>query len=482
MIPFFSRSAAVLSCLAACLFATAVVLPSAAEAQNVSTQMRAASRAPAKQTIHAPAPWVPNPGVAARDSYLIVDAASGRDLVNDRADEPRHPASLTKMMTLYMAFAALDGGRLALGDVMPVSLAAANTSPTKMGAPLGGTLTVRDAVMGLVTRSANDAAVVLAEAMAGDEDSFAKQMTQKAKQLGMLATLFRNASGLPNREQVTTARDMSRLAHALLRDFPHYYALFSVQTYVYRGRPLENHNRMLATYAGADGFKTGYTAASGYNLVMSATRDGRRLIGVVMGGDTAFGRDRLMAQLMDMSFVSAPQAGVAGWSPARTPPGARYTAANFVPGAALPEPAPLAATPPRATTPQTTTPAAAPAVASLVPPAPAAAAAVVPAAATTAATPLDTLPIGSWVIQVGSFGDSRAAQAALERATSLLPNLRSRLAVSVDEVQMAQKTFHRARLTNLSQEDATDGCKRLEQKKIYCSALQVTAWNTPGAR
>ena len=264
MIPLLSRSAALLSCLAACLFATDLVLPSTAEAQNVSTKMRTAPRAPAKQTIHAPAPWVPNPGVAAKDSYLIVDAASGRELVNDRADEPRHPASLTKMMTLYMTFAALDGGRLALGDVMPVSLTAANTSPTKMGAPLGGTLTVRDAVMGLMTRSANDAAVVLAEAMAGDEDSFAKLMTQKAKQLGMMSTLFRNASGLPNREQVTTARDMSRLGHALLRDFPHYYALFSVQTYFYRGRPLENHNRMLATYPGADGFKTGYTAAPGW--------------------------------------------------------------------------------------------------------------------------------------------------------------------------------------------------------------------------
>ena len=188
-----------------------------------------------------------------------------------------------------------------------------------------GLVIVRDAIMGLVTRSANDAAVVLAEALGGDEESFAQLMTQKARQLGMSATMFRNASGLPNREQVTSARDMARLAHALLRDFPHYYPVFSVQSYAFRGRPLENHNRMLATYAGADGLKTGYTAASGFNLVMSALRDNRRLIGVVMGGDTAFARDRLMAELMDRGFAVAQAQTLAPWSWPRTPQSARYS-------------------------------------------------------------------------------------------------------------------------------------------------------------
>ena len=144
--------------------------------------------------------------------------------------------------------------------------------------------------------------------------------------------MFRNASGLPNPEQVTTARDMARLANALLRDFPHYYPVFSVLTYNYRGRPLENHNRMLASYAGADGLKTGYTNASGFNLVMSAVRDNRRLIGVVMGGNTAFQRDKLMADLMDQGFATAQQMSVSAWTSPRVPPSARYTAASFVPG------------------------------------------------------------------------------------------------------------------------------------------------------
>src|SRR5262249_48085490 len=171
-----------------------------------------------------------------------------------------------------------------------------------------------DAVMGLVTRSANDAAIVLAEGLGGDEANFAVQMTAKARQLGMTSTVFRNASGLPNREQVTTARDMAKLAHALMRDFPHYYPVFSVQNYLYRGRPLANHNRMLETYAGADGLKTGSTAASGFNLVMSAIRDNRRLIGVVMGGDTAYQRDKLMAELMDRGFATAQQQILSPWT------------------------------------------------------------------------------------------------------------------------------------------------------------------------
>ncbi len=285
--------------LVACSIAVALIAPSAATAQT-----RAAP--PAK--LHAPkavqkaaSPWVPNPAVNSKDSYLIVDAASGRELASDRPDELRHPASLTKLMTLYLAFSALDSGQLSLGDSLPVSLAALNASPTKMGL-MGGSVNVRDAIMGLVTRSANDAAIVLGEALGGDEENFARMMTLKARQLGMTSTVYRNASGLPNREQVTTARDLAKLAHALMRDFPHYYPIFSVQSYPYRGRILANHNQMLQTYAGADGLKTGYTAASGFNLVMSAVRDNRRLIGVVMGGDTGYTRDRLMAELMDRGF------------------------------------------------------------------------------------------------------------------------------------------------------------------------------------
>ncbi|MBP6767127.1 MAG: D-alanyl-D-alanine carboxypeptidase [Reyranella sp.] len=416
-----------------------------------------------------------NPGVTAKDAYLIVDATSGRELASDHADDLRHPASLTKLMTIYLTFSALDSGRLSLGDGLPVSVNALNAPPTKMGMTPGGTVNVRDATMALVTRSANDAAVLLAEGLAGSEEAFARLMTQKARQLGMSSTVFRNASGLPNSEQVTTARDLAKLANALLRDYPHYYAIFSVQSYAYRGRTLENHNRMLGNYDGADGLKTGYTNASGFNLVMSAVRDNRRLIGVVMGGTSAAQRDRTMAALMDRGFTLAAAMQLSPWTSVRKPPSARYTAAQFDPGAGFAE----AYRPPAAPSKQVS-----PKYAGFVPPAPATAAAP---AAFTAAPPVappaapDTPALGSWVIQVGSFSEPQAAQAALERATAALPDARSASAI-VDEVQMANRVFHRARLINLSQDQAVEGCKRLEKRKVYCSALQVTAWNTPGAR
>jgi D-alanyl-D-alanine carboxypeptidase len=463
---------------ASCLLVASFLIPADADAQSVSSKMRAPTRAQGKAIRSKPS-WVPHPAITDRDSYLVVDAATGRDLAEDRADELRHPASLTKLMTIYMTFAALDSGKLALGDLMPVSATAANALPTKMGVPLGGTVSVRDAVMGLITRSANDASVVLAETLSGDEASFARQMTQKARDLGMSATVFRNASGLPDREQVTTARDMVRLAQALLRDFPHYYPVFAVQTYQYRGRPMENHNRMLASFAGADGFKTGYTNASGFNLVMSAQRDGRRLIGVVMGGHSAFARDRLMAELMNGAFNRADQMNLAGFAPPPQPARARYAAAHFAPNAAIPAPAPRAETaaflkaPPAAALPKPPTPPAAPSLTGFAPPPPAA-----PQNADRA-----TPSIGSWVMQIGSFGNSKAAVQALERAAGALPDgLRGRGASSVDEVHLANKTFHRARLTNLSHEEALNGCKSLERQKISCSPIQVTAINTPGAR
>ncbi|MCA0305560.1 MAG: D-alanyl-D-alanine carboxypeptidase [Proteobacteria bacterium] len=460
-----------------------------AQAQS-SANKRAAPPAKTKsKAIARPAAssgWVANPAVSGRDAYLILDATSGRELSADNPDELRHPASLTKLMTIYMTFSALDSGRLSLGDALPVSINALNAPPTKMGLPPGGTVSVRDATMALVTRSANDAAVVLAEAMGGDESTFAQMMTTKARQLGMSSTVFRNASGLPNREQVTTARDLSRLAFALMRDFPHYYPIFSVQSWPYRGRSLENHNRMLGTYEGADGLKTGYTNASGFNLVMSAVRDNRRLIGVVMGGDSAGQRDRLMAMLMDQGFASAAAMRLSPWTSIRKPPSARYTSANFDPSLTLPESSPrLAAAPQQqqqaalsgftAAAPQAPAPPSPQLAALAAPQAPAAA----PSQA--AALPAGSPPIGSWVIQVGSFNDVQSAQLALERASGVLLDLKS-VTATVDEVQMANKTFQRARLTNLTQAQAVDGCKRLEKRKIYCSALQVTAWNTPSAR
>lgn len=461
------------------LFVAAAMVPTEADAQSASTKRAVppAAKVRSKTVARPPAAaaasaWVPNPMVSAKDSYLILDASSGQELYSDRPDEPRHPASLTKLMTIYMAFSALDSGRLSLGDGLPVSINALNTPPTKVGLPPGGTIAVRDAIMALVTRSANDAAVALAETLAGDEATFAVQMTQKARQLGMNSTVFRNASGLPNSEQITTARDMARLAHALMRDYPHYYGIFSVQSYPFRGRSLENHNRMLGSYEGADGLKTGYTVASGFNLVMSAMRDNKRLIGVVMGGNTAGMRDRIMAELMDRGFATG---RVSTWTTSRKPPSARYTAANFDPNLIIPESTPKMAV-------------AKAAVAAAPQPVAATAATTDQRVAGPAVPPPDAgsatrgLAVGSWVIQVGSFGDPQSAQLALERASSAIPETMRTGFATVDEVQMANKTFHRARLTNLSQSQAVDGCKRLEKRKIYCSAIQVTVWNTPGAR
>ena len=484
MISPLRRIAVSLSWLAlSIVFLGAMLAPSPVDAQTTSvkraappakTRAKAASR-------NTSSSWVANPAVSARDSYLIVDATSGRELASDRADELRHPASLTKLMTIYLTFSALDSGRLSLGDGLPVSVNALNAPPTKMGMTPGGTVNVRDATMALVTRSANDAAVLLAEGLAGSEEAFARLMTQKARQLGMSSTVFRNASGLPNSEQVTTARDLAKLANALMRDYPHYYAIFSTQSYAYRGRVLANHNRMLGSYDGADGLKTGYTVASGFNLVMSAVRDNRRLIGVVMGGTSASQRDRTMAALMDRGFALAQAMQLSPWASLRKPASARYSAAQFDPGSSFAE----AYRPPAAAAQQQQV---SPRYAGFAAPAPATSAsasafAAAPPAATPAPAPVmpDTPALGSWVIQVGSFSEPQAAQAAVERAAAALPNARSASAI-VDEVQMANRTFHRARLINLSQEQATEGCKRLEKRKIYCSALQVTAWNTPGAR
>jgi D-alanyl-D-alanine carboxypeptidase len=476
------RIAAGLSLLAAAFLLVAALLPADANAQSPPVKRAAPTKAKAKAVRPAAAAsgWVANPAVDGRDAYIILDATSGRELSSDQPDQLRHPASLTKLMTIYLTFSALDSGRLSLGDGLPVSINALNAPPTKMGLPPGGTVSVRDATMALVTRSANDAAVVLAEALGGDEPSFAHMMTSKARQLGMSQTVFRNASGLPNREQVTTARDMARLAFALMRDFPHYYPVFSVQSWPYRGRSLENHNRMLGSYEGADGLKTGYTNASGFNLVMSAMRDNRRLIGVVMGGDSAGQRDRMMAMLMDQGFATASTMRLSAWTNIRKPPSARYTSANFDPSLVIPESTPRLATANAA--PLAGFTAAAPPPSPQAPAAQRVAGPAVPQPAEGSVGPGGPA-IGTWVIQVGSFADADAAQLALGRASMALSEMqRLTASASIDEVQMANKTFHRARLTNLSQAQAVDGCKRLEKKKIYCSAIQVTAWNTPGAR
>jgi len=238
-------------------------------------------------------------------SSIIVDGNSGATLSSTNPDASRHPASLTKIMTLYLLFERLDAGKMKLDTEMPVSDHAADQAPTKLGLQPGQTVRVDDAIKGLVTRSANDAAVVIAEAIAGDEDDFAKLMTRKARMLGMSKTVYRNASGLPDDDQVTTARDQATLGRAIQDRFPRYYRYFSTVAFNFRGHSISNHNHLLGTVEGVDGIKTGYTRASGFNLVTSMRRGNRHLIGVVMGGRSGSSRDAIMRNLLAENLEKA---------------------------------------------------------------------------------------------------------------------------------------------------------------------------------
>src|SRR6266850_4564693 len=231
-------------------------------------------------------------------SSIIVDGNSGAVLSSNNPDGIRRPASLTKIMTLYLLFERLDAGKMKLDTEMEVSEHASEQAPTKLGLKPGQTLKVEDAIKGLVTRSANDAAVVIAEAIAGDEDEFAKLMTRKARALGMSKTTYRNASGLPNDEQLTTARDQATLGRAIQDRYPRYYRYFATTVFNYRGQSIRNHNRLLGNVEGVDGIKTGYTHASGFNLVSSMRRGNRHLIGVVLGGRSGGSRDATMRNLL----------------------------------------------------------------------------------------------------------------------------------------------------------------------------------------
>jgi D-alanyl-D-alanine carboxypeptidase len=240
----------------------------------------------------------------ARQSYspafasIIVDGNSGATLSANNPDGSRHPASLTKIMTLYLLFERLEAGKLQLDSEMEVSGRASKQAPTRLGLRPGQTIRVEDAIKGLVTRSANDAAVVIAEAIAGDEAEFARMMTRKARALGMTRTVYRNASGLPDDDQVTTARDQSTLGRAIQDRFPRYYRYFSTTAFNYHGQSIRNHNKLLGSVEGIDGIKTGYTQASGFNLVSSMRRGNRHLIGVVLGGRSGGSRDAIMRNLL----------------------------------------------------------------------------------------------------------------------------------------------------------------------------------------
>jgi len=238
-------------------------------------------------------------------SSIVVDGNSAAVLQATSADASRHPASLTKVMTLYLLFERLDAGKLKLDSPLKISEHAAEQSPTKLDLKPGQMITVEDAIKGIVTKSANDAAVAVAENLGGDENGFAKLMTQKAHALGMTHTTYVNASGLPDDDQVTTARDQALLGRAIQERFPQYYKYFSTESFVYHGEAIRNHNHLLGAVEGVDGIKTGFTHDSGFNLLTSVHRDGRYLVAVVMGGPSASERDARMRDLISAHLKEA---------------------------------------------------------------------------------------------------------------------------------------------------------------------------------
>jgi D-alanyl-D-alanine carboxypeptidase len=236
---------------------------------------------------------------------LVMDANTGAVLHAENADSLRHPASLTKIMTLYLLFEQLEAGKLRLDSRMEVSEHAALQAPSKLGLAPGQTIIVEDAIRALVTKSANDAAVVIAETIGGDEDTFARLMTRKARALGMTRTVYNNASGLPDEEQLTTARDQVTLGRAIQDRFPRYYTYFKTPSFVYQGHAIRNHNRLLGKVEGVDGIKTGYTRASGFNLVTSMRRGNRHIVAAVLGGTSGASRDARMRSLVEQHIASA---------------------------------------------------------------------------------------------------------------------------------------------------------------------------------
>jgi D-alanyl-D-alanine carboxypeptidase len=247
---------------------------------------------PPKHVIHGPNYHPPY-------AAIVVDDKSGLVLHEVDADEPRHPASLTKIMTLYLLFEQLEGSKLRLDTPLAISTRAALQPPTKLGLKANQTIKVEDAIKGLVTKSANDAAVVVAEAIGGSEGEFARLMTVKARALGMTSTTYVNASGLPADEQITTARDQALLGRAIQARFPVYYRYFATPSFQYKGVEMHNHNSLLGQVRGVDGIKTGYTEASGYNLVSSVRRDEKHIVAVVLGGTSNAARNERMRQLIE---------------------------------------------------------------------------------------------------------------------------------------------------------------------------------------
>ncbi|PRD41718.1 D-alanyl-D-alanine carboxypeptidase [Phyllobacterium phragmitis] len=394
----------------------------------------------------------------AKYAGIVIDAKTGKTLYRNHADSARYPASLTKMMTLYLVFDALESGKISKRTKIPVSRHAARQVPSKLGLRPGQTITVEQVILALVTKSANDAATAIGEFLGGSEAGFARMMTQKARQLGMNSTTFRNANGLPDRRQKTTARDMARLGLALRDHHPRYYSYFTTRSFKYRGRRFGNHNNLLGRVKGVDGIKTGYTRASGFNLVSSVEARGRSIVSVVMGGRTSRSRDAQMRKLISRYLPKASR----GPDRFRIDRGGESALVAFaLPKTMIPVPAqnPARADDSRA---------------------------VLVAAATDdmavgqqvgssdAVDPINTASThkGEWVIQVGSLPSEAAAREVLSRAARKAPKMLADASALVEPFRKDGNVYYRARYASFdSKSEAWRTCKRLARKDIDCYAV-----------
>lgn len=419
------------------------------------------------------------PAAAREEASILLDYRTGAVLAARNADQSVIPASLTKMMTLYLTFRAVAAGQLDLSSRLKVSSRAAGMPPTKLGLRAGDTIRVEDAILGLVTRSANDAASVLAEGLGGSEDRFALAMTRTARKLGMTRTVFRNASGLPNGEQRTTARDLVKLASRLINDYPGYYRYFSSSSFSYRGRNYSNHNRLLAAYPGMDGLKTGYTRASGFNLAASAVRGGRRLVAVVIGGRSAGIRDATMVALLDRGFERAPgqpagQVEVAQLQPDRrqavvatAAKGPEIVLASLETTASDAMIAVPSARPERAAKPIA-------AATSAKRSGKAAKKTAKASAKSKAKTVAKHAPErGPYGVQVGAFRAAPQARTAMKQAMKRAPDLLRGTFAKVGAQQVRNKPLFKATLVGLSRRDAEAACKQLKKQKQDCMVIQA---------
>ncbi len=393
-------------------------------------------------------PYLQLPATQPKYAAIVVDATSGEVLYAKRADSPRYPASITKVMTLYLAFEALAAGRIKLSDPVVMSPRAAAQAPTKLGIAPGDSITVEQAMLALATKSANDVAVALAEKLGGTESRFAAMMTLRAQELGMRSTRFVNASGLPDSRQISTARDIAILSRAVMRDYPQYYSLFGTKSFNFRGSNIRSHNALLNSMPGVDGIKTGYTNASGYNIAVSAVRDDRRLITVVLGAPSTASRNNNAQELLLTGFDVI----------ARRNRGEKIVLAQNI---FEPEPLASASRPSYEQGDSDIQLASAPL--------PTATKMKVDAEKASASTKNDKKKGGNWIVQVGAFKSKTDAR---EQLTFVTKRFGKHFDKSDGTVDGKVNGKYRARFDGYTESSAKSACSALKAKRLACMVVK----------